>query len=160
MSNFSLARIFSSGAVARHLSPYVPSSVVAVDCSVHSGLSWFRNRSSFRVFAPTINERCFAWMASFLARKRRGAIPVPPAMRRTLPLFGVKGFPKGPRTPMVSPCFMRCSACVASPTFLTVTETLLPSVFIILSGISSILGIQSMRNCPGLAFAHCLSMKA
>ena len=48
---------------------------------------------------------------------------------------------------------------MASPTFLTVTDTLVPFVFIMLRGISSMVGIQSMRNCPGCALAHCLSVK-
>ena len=60
--------------------------------------------------------------------------------------------------PMVSPCFMVCRWWVASPTFLTVTDTLSPVVFMMLRGISSMVGIQSMRNCPGLALAHCLSV--
>ena len=79
-------------------------------------------------------------------------------MRRALPLCWVKWLPKGPRMPMVSPRFMVCRWRVASPTFLTVTDTLLSWVFMMLSGISSIWGIQSMRNCPGLALAHCLSV--
>jgi hypothetical protein len=137
----------------------VPSSVVAVGCSVHSGSSWFRNRSSFRVFAPMMNARRFALTASFLAKKSSGAVPVPPPTMRILPLFWVKLFPKGPRTPMVSPCFMLFNARVASPTVLTVTETLRSAAFIMLSGISSTFGIQSMRNCPGLAFAQSLSVK-
>jgi hypothetical protein len=31
-------------------------------------------------------------------------------------------------------------------------------VFVILNGISSMLGIQSIRKCPGLAFEHVLSV--
>jgi len=46
----------------------VPSSVVAVGGSVHSGSSWFRKRSSFRVFAPMMNESRLARVASCLAR--------------------------------------------------------------------------------------------
>ena len=54
--------------MARHLSPYVPSSVVAVGDSVQSGSSWLRKSSSFRVFAPMINERRLVVTASCLAR--------------------------------------------------------------------------------------------
>ena len=71
----------------------------------------------------------------------------------------MKLFPKGPRTPMVSPCFMLFNARVASPTALTVTETWRSVASITLSGISSTRGIQSMMNCPGLALAQSLSLK-
>ena len=48
---------------------------------------------------------------------------------------------------------------MASPKAFTVMETVLSSVFIMLRGISSTCGIQSMRNCPGLALAQSLSVK-
>ena len=47
---------------------------------------------------------------------------------------------------------------MASPKAFTVTETALSSVFIMLRGISSTWGIQSIRNCPGLALAQSLSV--
>ena len=56
-------------------------------CSVHRGSSWFRNSSSFLVFAPMTKAKRFALTASFLAKKSRGAVPVPPPTMRTLPLF-------------------------------------------------------------------------
>jgi len=127
-------------------------------CGVQSGSSWFRNRSSFLVFAPMTKAKRWALAASFLAKKSRGAVPVPPPTRRTLPLFWVKVLPKGPRTPMVSPVFILCRWRVASPTFLTVTWTRVSVAFITLRGISSMPGIQSIRNCPGLALAQSLSL--
>jgi hypothetical protein len=61
---------------------------------------------------------------------------------------------------MTSPVPILFSARVASPTSRTVTETD-PSFspFIMLNGISSIPGIQNMRNWPGSAFAQSLSLK-
>ena len=84
----------------------MPSSVVAVGGSLQSGSSWLRKRSSSRFFAPMMNERRLAVTASCLARKRRGAVPVPRPTSRTLPFVSVKLFPNGPRTPTMSPFFI------------------------------------------------------
>ena len=160
MSNFVLVRSFCRGLVARHLRPWLPSSVVAiVFCLVHIVSSWFRKRSSFFVFAPVMKVRCLAFGARFLARNSSGVVPVPPAAIRILPWCSVKWFPNGPRMPIVSPFLRLCSACVALPTALTATVVLLLLVFSMLRGISSMVGIQSIRNWPGLAFAQSLSFR-
>ncbi len=141
--------------------PWLPSSVAATSFSFlqsFSSSSMYSN-SSF-VFAP-IMKVSFDVLGSFFAKKSNGAMPVPPPTIRTLPFLIVKLLPKGPRTPIVSPVFMRCNAAVASPTFLRATETFpFFSALAMLRGISSTLGIQSIRNCPGFAFAHCLSLNA
>lgn len=61
--------------------------------------------------------------------------------------------------PIVSLVFMLCKCCVASPT--AFTETLILPFLValkMLNGISSMPGIHSIRNWPGLALAHCLSL--
>ncbi len=127
-------------------------------CSVHSASSWVRNNSSLFVFAPITKAKRWALAASFFAKNKSGAVPVPPPTMRTLPVFSVKLFPKGPRTPTSSPVSILCRCRVASPTVLTVTETSSFPAFSTLSGISSMPGIQSIRNCPGLALAQSLSL--
>ena len=62
--------------------------------------------------------------------------------------------------PIVIPVFIVCKCRVASP--MAFTETLISPSFValrMLKGISSTPGIQSIRNWPGLALAHCLSVK-
>ncbi len=159
MSYFVRVRRLSIGAVARHLRPWLPSSVAAVTLDwAHTVFSSFRNRSSVFVFAPVTNVNCSAFGANCWARNSSGAVPVPPAAIRILPWCGVKLFPNGPRTPITSPHFKRCSARVASPTALTATETVPSATLSILRGISSTRGIQSIRNWPGLALAQSVSL--
>jgi len=128
-------------------------------CSVHAALSSRRNRSSLFVLAPVTKVKLLAFGVKRLARNSSGAVPVPPAARRILPWLGVKWFPNGPRTPIMSPFFRRCNAWVASPTAFTATDALPLAASSILSGISSTRGIQSMRNCPGSALAQSLSFR-
>jgi hypothetical protein len=85
-------------------------------------------------------------------------VPVPPPIKRTLPRLSVKLLPNGPRTPMVAPVSSSCRCLVASPTALTETETKLLLASKMLNGISSMPGIQSIRNCPGLALLQSLSV--
>ena len=113
------------------------------------------------VLAPTIKFSFLTllFVVSVFAKNSRGAVPVPPPINNMFPWFWVKLFPKGPRMPIVAPVFMACRCCVASPTAFTATLTS-PSLvtFSMLNGISSIPGIQSIKNWPGLALAHCLSV--
>ena len=102
----------------------------------------------------------FVCSSRVFAKNSRGAVPVPPPINSTFPWVWVKLFPKGPRMPMVAPAFRVCRCWVALPTFFT--ATLISPFFVVLrmlKGISSMPGIHSIRNWPGFASVHCLSVK-
>src|SRR5208283_4157933 len=159
MSNFSLSNRLPSGSVTKHCKPYVPSSVVVIRLfSLQTPLSSRIKSSSSLVLAPSTKDSRSVLAESCFAKNSKGAVPVPPLTKRTLPRLSVKLFPKGPRTPTVSPVAMPCKCRVASPTCFTDTETSPLLASIMLSGISSTPGIQSIKNCPGLALEHNLSV--
>ncbi len=159
MSKCSLSSKVASGWVTRHCSPAVPSSVVVMMFfSWQMPLISCTKRSSLAVLAPSTNMRRSVFAESCFARKSRGAVPVPPPTSRIRPRLSVKLLPNGPRMPIVAPGAKLCRWRVASPIAFTVTEITPFEVSIILSGISSMPGIQSIKNCPGLALLHNLSM--
>src|SRR5208283_2352688 len=158
MSNFSLSNRLPSGSVTKHCKPYVPSSVVVIKLfSLQTPLSSRIKSNSSLVLAPSTKDNRSVLAASCFAKKSKGAIPVPPPTKRTLPLLSVKLLPKGPRMPTASPASIVCKCLVASPTCFTETETSPLPASIMLMGISSTPGIQSIKNCPGLALEHNLS---
>ena len=84
---------------------------------------------------------------SFSVKGIIGPKPVPPPTTITVPFEETNPFPKGPRTPIISPFFFALRALLASPTPFTVIEVI-PSQVIPerLMGISSTPGIQTITN--------------